>query len=96
MANEARNRRRSAGRREGLLRRAAAEASAAPLASAGAPDQPEGALLSAERRGELLEALEHLRDDDRLVIGCRPGTVKSRLSRALERLRSELASEVPA
>jgi RNA polymerase sigma-70 factor, ECF subfamily len=110
VANEARNRRRSAGRREGLVRRVVAEGSAAPLASAGAPDQPEGALLSAERRGELLEALERLRDDDRLVIGCRylldlseretaralgcrPGTVKSRLSRALERLRAELASE---
>jgi RNA polymerase sigma-70 factor (ECF subfamily) len=112
VANEARNRRRSAGRRDGLVRRAAAEAGAAPLASAGAP-APEGALLSAERRAELVGALDRLRDDDRLVIGCRylldlsvretaqalgcrPGTVKSRLSRALERLRAELGSEVPA
>jgi RNA polymerase sigma factor (sigma-70 family) len=59
-----------------------------------------------ERR-RLLDAVEALRDDDRLVISCRyflelseeetaaalgiaRGTVKSRLSRALERLRARL------
>jgi RNA polymerase sigma-70 factor (ECF subfamily) len=64
-------------------------------------------LLAAEERDDLLEAVNALRDDDRLVIACRyflelseeetaaalgirRGTVKSRLSRALERLRAEL------
>jgi RNA polymerase sigma-70 factor (ECF subfamily) len=104
VANEARNRRRAAGRREGLAVRAA---------SAGAEDaapSPESALLSAERRQELMAALNRLRSEDREVIACRyfldlseedtaaalgwkHGTVKSRLSRALERLRAEV--EVP-
>lgn len=100
VANEARNRRRSQGRREHLALRAAGEVR--PLGEA-APS-PEAALLAGELRGDLLVALASLRADDRLVIGCRylldlsevetasalgvrPGTVKSRLSRALERLR---------
>jgi RNA polymerase sigma-70 factor (ECF subfamily) len=103
VANEARNRRRSAGRRDGLAVRAAA---AEPAASAAAPETE---LLSGERRAELLAALARLRDDDQLVLGCRylldlseretahalgcrPGTVKSRTSRALDRLRAELES----
>ena len=102
VANEARNRRRSAGRRAGLALRAAEEAP-----SGGAAPSPEGAALAAEEREGLLAALNGLREDDRLVIGCRyfldlseqetaaalgvrRGTVKSRLSRALERLRAEL------
>ena len=105
VANEARNRRRSAGRREALILREAAGA-----ASADAAPSPEAALLSAERRDELLAAVNRLREGDRAAIacryfyelseeetaaalGCRRGTVKSRLSRALERLRTEL--EVP-
>ena len=106
VANEARNRRRSAGRREALVLRAAAERRPETDAS------PEAALLAAERREVLLAALERLREDDRLVLGCRflldlgeeetaaalgvrRGTVKSRTSRALERLRAELGEEVP-
>jgi RNA polymerase sigma-70 factor (ECF subfamily) len=102
VANEARNRRRAAGRREGLALRAAASAGAEDAAPS-----PESALLSAERREELLTALNHLRSEDREVIACRyfldlseedtaaalgwkRGTVKSRLSRALDRLRAEL------
>jgi RNA polymerase sigma factor (sigma-70 family) len=102
VANEARNRRRSAGRRTALALRAAAEAP-----SGEAAPSPEGVLLAAEERDDLLEAVNALRDDDRLVIACRyflelseeetaaalgirRGTVKSRLSRALERLRAEL------
>jgi RNA polymerase sigma factor (sigma-70 family) len=105
VANEARNRRRSAGRREGLAVRAA---TTDPAPSSGGP-APEVALLSEERRGELLGALARLREEDRLVLGCRylldlseretahalgcrPGTVKSRTSRALDRLRAELGS----
>jgi RNA polymerase sigma-70 factor, ECF subfamily len=104
VANEARNRRRSAGRRAGLALRAAQER--AP-ASAPAPDL---ALLASEREGALAAALQRLDDRDRQVIACRyllelsesetavalgwrRGTVKSRLSRALERLRADIEHE---
>ena len=76
-------------------------------ASGDAAPSPEAALLGAERREELLAALNRLREHDREALACRyfldlseaetaaalgvrPGTVKSRLSRALERLRAEL------
>ncbi len=102
VANDARNRRRSAGRREQLAVRASIDR---PLGVA-AP-APEGAVLAAERRGALLDGLDRLGDEDRLVIGLRyfldlgeaemaaslgipRGTVKSRLSRALGRLRTIL------
>ncbi|HEX2044275.1 MAG TPA: RNA polymerase sigma factor [Gaiellaceae bacterium] len=102
VANEARNRRRSAGRRERLALREAEN----PLSGDAVPS-PEAALLRAERRAELLAAVEDLPPDDRLVIACRyflelseeetaaalgwrRGTVKSRLSRALGRLRERM------
>jgi RNA polymerase sigma factor (sigma-70 family) len=102
VANEARNRRRSAGRRAALALRAA-EAS-----SGDAAPSPEATVLDAERRRELLDALESLPDDHRLVLECRflldlseeetaavlgirRGTVKSRTSRGLERLRETYA-----
>ena len=102
VANEARNRRRSAGRRGQLALRAAAQGP-----SGDAAPSPEASLLAGERRDELLAAVNRLAERDRLSIacryfldlseaetaaalGCRPGTVKSRLSRALERLRAEL------
>jgi RNA polymerase sigma factor (sigma-70 family) len=105
VANEARNRRRSAGRRTALGLRAAAEAGGA--APGDAAPSPEAALLGAERREQLIEALNRLGEADREAIACRyfldlseaetaaalgvrRGTVKSRLSRALERLRAEL------
>ena len=105
VANEARNRRRSAGRRERLALRAAED----PL-SGGAVPSPEAALVAAEQREELLAAVNDLREDDRLVLACRyflglseeetasalgwrRGTVKSRTSRALERLRARLGEE---
>ena len=104
VANEARNRRRAAGRRAGLALRAAQE-----RVSGDAAPSPEAALLAGGERRELLAALEALDDRDRAVIacrhlldlseretaevlGCRPGTVKSRLSRALGRMRAELES----
>ena len=106
VANEARNRRRSAGRRERPTLRAAED----PL-SGGAVPSPEAALLESEERAELLAAVEGLREEDRLVIACRyflelseeetaaaldwrRGTVKSRLARALERLRARMEVEV--
>ena len=99
VSNEARNRRRSAGRRAALtLRLSAGEP------SGDAAPSPEAELVSSERRRELAAALEHLREEERLVIACRffldlseeetaaalgvrRGTVKSRQSRALARLR---------
>jgi RNA polymerase sigma-70 factor (ECF subfamily) len=101
VANEARNRRRSAGRRSALALRAA-EPERIEDRSA------EAQVLAAESRTALLEGLARLRDDDRLVLGCRyllelseaetaaalgvaAGTVKSRTSRALARLRDEVA-----
>jgi RNA polymerase sigma factor (sigma-70 family) len=102
VANEARNRRRSAVRRESLALRTAAE-----QASGDAAPSPEAAVLVAEQRETLLRALEGLRNEDRDVIACRylldlseeetaatlglrRGTVKSRTSRALDRLRAQL------
>jgi RNA polymerase sigma-70 factor (ECF subfamily) len=99
VANEARNRRRATGRRAALALR---------LAPPGAGDSAESAVLAGETRATLLAALGRLREDDRLVLGCRyllelseaetaaalgvkPGTVKSRSSRALGRLREEVA-----
>ena len=104
VANEARNRRRSEGRRVALALRAAAEEGS----SGGAAPSPEGALLAAEEREQLLEAINGLREEERLVIACRyflelseeetaavldvrVGTVKSRTSRALDHLRESYA-----
>jgi RNA polymerase sigma-70 factor, ECF subfamily len=101
VANEARNRRRSTGRREGLALRVAAEEP-----SGGAAPSPEAALLDAERRETLLARVNDLPEDQRLcvalryfldlsedetasVLGVPEGTVKSRTSRALERLRAD-------
>jgi RNA polymerase sigma-70 factor (ECF subfamily) len=107
VANEARNRRRSAGRRERLVLRAAAEDRPGD-----AVPSPEAALLARESQERLLEALERLSDEHRTTLACRyllelseaetaaalgvrTGTVKSRVSRALERLREELGEERP-
>lgn len=104
VGNEARNRRRSAGRRAALELRAAAAGPDAPAAS------PEALAEAAEDRRALLRALEALPDDQRLVVTCRyllqlsveetsaalevpAGTVKSRLARALDRLRDLVEAE---
>jgi RNA polymerase sigma factor (sigma-70 family) len=108
VANEARNRRRAAGRRAHLTLRTVA---ATP--SGEAAPSPEAATLEAEQRERLLVAINELREEDRLVIACRyflelseeetaaalgwrRGTVKSRLSRALGRLRERIGEEAHA
>lgn len=99
VGNEARNRRRSAGRRAALELKAAEE-----LRAGGATPSPEAAAEAAEDRRTLLSALGSMVEEDRQVIASRyflqlsveetaaalgvaEGTVKSRLSRALGRLR---------
>jgi RNA polymerase sigma factor (sigma-70 family) len=102
VANEARNRRRSAGRREGLRLRLEEDRprdDAAP--------SPEAAVLVGEPRRVLIEALNSLKEDERRVIALRyfldlsekemaavmgvaKGTVKSRLSRAMKKLRAAI------
>ncbi len=105
VANEARNRRKAAGRRMSLAVRAARDG-----ATAAAHPSPEATVLAAERRGELLAVLGALREEDRAVISCRyfldlseketaaalgcaRGTVKSRLSRAMGRLRERMVKD---
>ena len=105
VANEARNRRRSAGRRARLTLRVADDRDP----SGDAAPSPEDAVVSAEERAVLMEAMSRLREDDQMVLGyrflvglsehetaealgVRPGTVKSRTSRALTRLREELGT----
>ena len=106
VANEARNRRRSAGRRVRLELRAADHMiGTGGAAGLGLAASPESVVLLAERDAALRGALGTLTERDRevvylryfldlsetemsAVLGCRPGTVKSRLSRALQRLRA--------
>ncbi len=108
VTNEARNRRRSAGRRQGLaLRAAAVETSVSTVPG------PEGTVMAAEAREELLAAIGALRDEDREILGARffldlneaetaealgiaRGTVKSRTSRALGRLRAAMTTGADA
>jgi RNA polymerase sigma-70 factor (ECF subfamily) len=104
VANEARNRRRSADRRAGLALRASA---IAPRDDR--EPSPEAMVLAGETRQALVIALGVLRDEEREVIGARyllglseaetsealaipAGTVKSRTSRALAHLRQALES----
>lgn len=105
VANEARNRRRSTGRRGALAVRAFRELPPGSTAS------PEADLLAAEDRAELVAAIDRLPAPDRLAIvgryvlelsdeeagaalGIKPGAVRVRVWRALGRLRRELGEEV--
>ncbi|MDQ3567719.1 MAG: sigma-70 family RNA polymerase sigma factor [Actinomycetota bacterium] len=104
VANEARNRRKAAGRRASLALRAADEMVRED------PISPEASVVAEERRSELMRELEGLREEDRVVISCRyflglseaetaaalgcaKGTVKSRTSRALGRLRERMVND---
>jgi RNA polymerase sigma factor (sigma-70 family) len=99
VANEARNRVRSAGRRHHLELRVAER-----FRPGDAAPSPEAAAVAAEDHTWLLGLVNDLSDEDRLVVSSRyllelsgeetaaalgipEGTVKSRLSRALTRLR---------
>lgn len=102
VGNEARNRRRAAGRRAAQELRVAERGN-----PGGAGPSPEAAFEAAEERRALLRALDALGEEHRQVVGCRyllelsveetatalgvpEGTVKSRLARALLRLRELL------
>ncbi|HEV8572213.1 MAG TPA: sigma-70 family RNA polymerase sigma factor [Actinomycetota bacterium] len=106
VANEARNRRRAAGRQAALALRV----SERDRPSGDAAPSPEEAVLGTEERELLLAAVNRMGESDRMVIAYRffldlseretaealgvpPGTVKSRLSRALRRLRARLAAD---
>src|SRR5262245_8130256 len=107
VANEARNRRRSAARRERLTLRAAAEDRPGD-----AVPSPEAALLARESHERLLAAVEQLPEEHRDAVACRyllelpgegtaaalgirRGPGRSRPSRALARLREPLGEEEP-
>src|SRR4029077_12298014 len=102
VANEARNRARSAGRLH-RLQLGLTDASR----PGDAPPSPEAVVVAGDERRRLLDMVNALGDDDRLVIATRyflqldgqetaaalgiaEGTVKSRLSRALARLRARM------
>lgn len=104
VANEARNRVRSAGRRKQLELR---------LRPWDAAPSPEAVAVATDERRRLLEMVNALSEEDREVIASRyflelsgqetaavlgipEGTVKSRLSRALERLRARFEETVNA
>lgn len=101
VANEAINRAK-AGSRHPQVDLAVVEARADDAAFS-----PESRALASERRSELIQALNAMKEDDRIVIayryffdlneaemadalGIARGTVKSRLSRAMARLREQL------
>jgi RNA polymerase sigma-70 factor (ECF subfamily) len=102
VSNEARNRVRSAGRRAGLAQRVAEErrpddAVPSPEAALLDSERREELLAAIDRLPDpareaiacryLLELSE---EETAAALGCRRGTVKSRVSRALDRLRVEL------
>ena len=106
VANEAHNRRRSAARRERLSLRAAAEARPgdavpSPEAALLSRESHEQLLAAVERLSDdhrdaiaCRYFLDLSEDETAAALRIRRGTVKSRLSRALERLREELEGEL--
>ena len=105
VANESHNQRRAAGRRTGLARRVGEDRTsggAAPspeaavlrserraelLAAVDGLSEPHRLVISCRYLLELSEA------ETAAALGCRRGTVKSRLARALEQLRKEAGDE---
>lgn len=102
VGNEARNRKRSEGRRLHYEMRAAARRDIPP-----ASDHPDEVAARTDSDAALLAAVNRLPEKERLVVGLRYfldlseketaraaaiplGTVKSRLSRAMRRLRQDL------
>ena len=102
VVNEARNRLRSSARRDALVVRASAEkpsGEAAPSPEAALLDAERRELLLAavetlpQPQREVISCrylLDLSEEETAAVLGCRRGTVKSRLSRALARLRADL------
>lgn len=89
VANEARNRMRASGRRAGLVKRVAEERHDVLMAAIERlPDQAREAIACRY----LLELNE---EETAAALGCPRGTVKSRLSRGLDRLRAELGEVEP-
>lgn len=106
VTNLALNEQRSRARRIGLLERAGQLLSREP-----APE-PQEAIEADDEAAEVLQALNRLRGDDRVILYLRyflelderemakvinrpPGTVKSRLHRASQRLRQLIEAEYP-
>lgn len=102
VANEARNRARSAGRRHHLELELADD-----FRPGDAAPSPEAVVVAVDERRRLLDMVNAMDDDDRLIIvsryflqlsgeetasalGIATGTVKSRLSRAIGRLRARM------
>ncbi len=103
VANEAHNRRRSSRRRDGLALRVAAtdpvEAVPSPETAVLGRSDADALLAALDRlpeRERMVVAFRYLFEmseaETAEALDLRPGTVKSRLSRALVRLRTELAS----
>ncbi len=102
VANEARNRRRSLARRGRFElhlaeERPSADAAPSPEAALLAREQRERLLAAIDRLSEEHREVVACRyllglseQETSSALGCRPGTVKSRLSRALARLEAEL------
>lgn len=107
VVNEARNRRQSVGRHTGLALRAATErreaSETSPEMSAVASERREELLLSVNSLGEndrmvisCRYFLELSEEETATTLGCARGTVKSRLSRAVAKLRASMTKEQDA
>lgn len=97
VANQARNRARSAGRRRRLAERAALELAPAAADSLVADPELRAAIAGLRDRDREVIWLRFFADlsevETAVALGCRPGTVKSRTSRALDRLRARLGED---